>query len=513
VQDTQPILQELWTYAQSVLEATPPILLLGLALVFGALAGELMHRLRLPRLTGYFIAGVACHLLLSLLDLGWPVAELVLDGRAFFQVLLGFVLVEIGRRIQLGWLLRNRALFATSVLECAFTFGAVYGVLSWLGVELWATLLIAAIATGSSPVVIHALATQTQAEGQISERALHLSAVSTMVAAVGVSTLLTLVQSTRADMALIDLYGPALSLIAAIVIGGIAGRMLGALLSRGAAAREAQKAGSWAYGWQCLVGVVLAAIGLAQWLNAPVLVATLVLGLTVAERPSQAALRAAAPRWLQRFWPDRVPVVQQPAAALLASHITPSPPVHWPDTHAIVALFNAGLFMFAAAALPWSEWAAGDQDWPVLLGVALGVIAVRLAAKAAAVSIAGPASGTRWSQHIGLAVALQPMSITGLAMYFQVKLGYAAIDAAAMMGLLLALAITDVIAPLALLVVLKLSGESPRNPSRRSGGQPDWAMTQPAPASRIEPVSGEGAAGTTAQQGPPSAQQAMLSHH
>lgn len=461
----QPILQALLEALQPWLEAMPPILLLGLALLVGAAAGEGFARLKLPRVLGYWLTGLGCYAVLALLmsdELGFSITphQLVRDGRGLFELALGFVLVELGRRIRLQWLITNRALFATSLLESAATFAAVAGLLAWWGYGLWTCLLLATVCISTSPIVIAAVVAQSRAEGQISERALHLAAVNTMIAAVLASGLLTVANSARDQLDWANWLRPVSGLVLAALVGTVGGHAMRVLLRAGARWAAADgvlgAAGSggassvehaWAYGWQVFIGVGLAAMGVSQWIEAPVLVTALVLGITA----TQGSQLLRVTRWP---WTEKIPAVATRG-------------VPWPDTAPLVPFLSAGLFVFAAAALPWTEWWALWQQSPqplapfaALATLTIAIVLVRAAAKIAGVSMAAPWANARRSQSLGLALAMQPMAITGLALLMQVQLGYAPLQQQALQALWFALAITDVVAPIILFAVLRASGEA-----------------------------------------------------
>jgi Kef-type K+ transport system membrane component KefB len=452
---------------QPWLEVMPPILLLGLALLIGAVMGEGAARLKLPRLLGYWVTGIACYAVLVQIlsdapgNLSIKPHDLVRENRQLFELALGFVLVELGRRLQLQWLLKNRALFATTLLESLATFAAVAGILYWWGYDGWTCLLIAAVFISTSPVVIAAVVAQSRAEGQISERAMHLAAVNTIVASVLASGLLTAANSAHNQGDWARWLLPVWGLVTAAAIGTAGGQVLRMLLRKGGrwAAADGAPLGlgsggassvahAWGYGWQVFIGVVLAALGIAQWLHAPILVAALVLGITATHGSRLFTLERQQKR-------------------------TPAPPVAhrgvpWPDTAPLVPLLSAGLMMFAAAALPWSQWwqlAYAHEGTHLgmlaaIVSLALALVLTRAVAKLASVSVAAPWANARRSQNIGLALALQPTAVTGLALLMQVQQGYAPLQAQATQAAWLALALLDCLAPIILLLVLRYSDEA-----------------------------------------------------
>lgn len=158
-----------------------------LLLLVAAIAGEVVHRwLHLPRLLGWIGAGLA---------LG-PHASGLLDVKALaglrgvLDVALGVVLFQLGQRVDLGWLRRNPWLLATSVLESALAFGAVFVVLLLLDVRPLLAALAAAIGIATGPAVVLSLTRELRAQGQVTERMLLLTSLNCIYAFVAVSMLL-----------------------------------------------------------------------------------------------------------------------------------------------------------------------------------------------------------------------------------------------------------------------------------------------------------------------------------
>jgi Kef-type K+ transport system membrane component KefB len=159
---------------------------LGLA---AAVAGEMAARLRAPRLIGYtivsvlFAAAAAALARVSLAPIEREVSDLVLG------ICAAIILFDVGQRVSWGWLRRNPALAATSVLEALLTFVVVFYVMRLGGFSPLAAALIAAIAIATSPAVVLAVVRESRAQGQVTERTLLLTALNSIYAVL-VSTLL-----------------------------------------------------------------------------------------------------------------------------------------------------------------------------------------------------------------------------------------------------------------------------------------------------------------------------------
>ena len=167
-----------------------------LLLLVAAIAGEVVHRwLHLPRLLGWIAAGLA---------LG-PHASGLLDAKALaglrgvLDVALGVVLFQLGQRVDLGWLRRNPWLLATSVLESALAFAAVFVVLLLLDVRPLLAALAAAIGIATGPAVVLSLTRELRAQGQVTERMLLLTSLNCIYAFVAVSMLLAWLHQEYSD--------------------------------------------------------------------------------------------------------------------------------------------------------------------------------------------------------------------------------------------------------------------------------------------------------------------------
>ena len=159
-----------------------------LLLLAAALAGEAVQRwLRLPRLLGWSAAGA----LLGPYALG-VLDRTALDAMApLLDIAAGVVLFELGQRVDPSWLRRNPWLLATSVLESAFGFAAMFAVLLAVGATPLVAAVAAAIGISTAPAVTLTIARELRAQGQVAERALLLTALNSVYAFVAVGVLLS----------------------------------------------------------------------------------------------------------------------------------------------------------------------------------------------------------------------------------------------------------------------------------------------------------------------------------
>jgi len=150
-----------------------------LALTLAWMAGELLYRwVNVPRIAVYGL----CGFVFGNLSAGYlPPAQ----AESFMMLVnlgFGLMLFEVGYRINLRWLRTNPWLLATSVLEAGLTWAAVYCVARACGVATLPALLLAALAMASSPAGLLRVVNEQGGGGQVTERAMHLSALNCVLA-------------------------------------------------------------------------------------------------------------------------------------------------------------------------------------------------------------------------------------------------------------------------------------------------------------------------------------------
>lgn len=169
-------------------------LTLAVLLLAAAIAGEVAARLRVPRLIGYTLISIVFALAsaalarIALAPIERDTSDLVLG------ICAAIILFDVGQRVSWGWLRRNPALAATSVLEALATFVVVYFVMRLGNFAPLAAALIAAIAIATSPAVVLAVVREARAQGQVTERTLLLTAMNSIYAVLLATLLLGWVQ-------------------------------------------------------------------------------------------------------------------------------------------------------------------------------------------------------------------------------------------------------------------------------------------------------------------------------
>ena len=384
-------------------------LLFAVLLIAGMLGGEMARAFHLPRIIGYVIVGFVLAPLAQAADLD----PLVDHARIFVDLALGLVLFDLGRRMDLQWMKRDWTLIATGLAESVFTFGAVFAALTSFDFSPVKAGLAAAIAIGTSPAVVLLIVQDTRAEGQVTERALNLVALNSLLASILSTLLLTSLHlEARVDIGIALLHPLYLFVGSAVLGGGMAGlaRMI---------ARAVEKTKELHF--TLVAGMVMAAVGLAIVLKLSVILALLAFGL-FARNDARSH--------------DLLNVNLAPASRLLY----------------IV------LFVITGASLPLPALAAGSV-------AAIALVAARAAAKLVGVLVFAPIGGLSTRQAVGLALTLMPMSTLALVLHHDVARAIPEYGQEVTAVFLAAVILMEVIGPIAVQAGLKAAGDSVPDPS------------------------------------------------
>jgi Kef-type K+ transport system membrane component KefB len=246
----------------------PQLLWLGVVLLAATLLGEVFDRLlRLPRIIGYVIAGAV----LGPEATGLLSANEVRGLRPFFEVAMGIVLFELGSRVDPGWLRRNPWLLATSVLEAALAFGAVFGVLLIVDTKPLVAAAAGAIAMATSPAVVLTVSRELRAQGQVTSRLQLLTALNSIYSFVVFGILFAWLHlAGRASIGIIALH-PLYIVLGSALLALVAAKALLALLARLGPRSDVQTISA--------VAVVILTVAVAMMLNLSVVMSMLGLGI------------------------------------------------------------------------------------------------------------------------------------------------------------------------------------------------------------------------------------------
>ena len=381
-----------------------PLVLFGALLLAGLAAGELVRRvLRLPRIVGYVLIGLALGVSgLDIID-----QKIVREARVFIDIGLGLILFELGRRLDLNWLRRDRWLAATAVAECTLTFGCIYLALIYFDVQPLHAAVAAAIGISTAPAVVMLVVRELRAEGQVTERALNLVAINSVAGVVLTTMLLSWIHHEyRAGWAIMlshPLYLLAGSLLLGCVIGGAA-----LLLARWLGQhRDIQLV--------MLLGLIVVAVGSAVALKLSVVLTLLAFGVMVRNTDENHDLMPA-------------------------------------DIMNFGQIFFVVLFVMTSATLRTSDLIAGGA-------IAVVYILARFVGKSVGVMSFAYFSGIRPGSAGLLAIALTPMSGTAVVLVHGTTAVYPDFSTSLAAIVLSAVVILELLGPIAVQYALTKAGE------------------------------------------------------
>jgi Kef-type K+ transport system membrane component KefB len=372
------------------------------------LVGEIAHRwTNLPRISLYGLVGFG----LGQTPLGSLSESAASAAMHLANVAFGLVLFEFGYRINLRWLRANPWLGATGVLEAAATFVAVYATARAFGAAVLTALLLASLAMSTSPAAVIRVVNEQRSSGHVTERVLHLSAISSVLAVFAFKAIVGFwAFETSGDL------GRALStsvLVLAVSAGvrAVFGIVVPALLRRiGRLTKDAT------------IGFAVAVIllvALAHAFKLSPLLAALTFGLVARHR--------------------RVMLNQAQR-----------------NFGALGDLLSVVLFTYVATTIDWMRVETG-------IGLALVLIVVRTAAKVGAVAFLSKASATTWHKGALTGVALMPISVFVILLLEQTRsLGIDLLDQLAALAAVTLL--LEVLGPIATQWALRRAGETHEEP-------------------------------------------------
>lgn len=377
----------------------------GALLLAGLLGGELVHRIAsLPRVTGYVLAGVACGP--HALDLVH--APMLAGTRVFVDLALGLIVFELGHRLDLDWLGRNRWLALAALGESLGAFFAIYAGLMYFDYSPLLAAAAAAVGTATSPAVVMVVAHELRASGQITERMLLFTAVNCVFAYVALTLLLPFLHLEHETNWRSAILHP-LYLLGGAGLLGFAGCQLLLGVARWLGKREDRQ-------FILMVAVVVLMVGCARALNVPVVVALLALGMLARNLDDDHVLL-----------PLRFGYAGQ--------------------------LLFVVLFVLSGASLDFG----GLQTVAAVTAV---FVVVRFLGKAIAILVLGRLSGLRAGGAGLLSLSLLPMSGLAVVMVYDTAVLYPRFGAELAAVVLSAVALLELVGPLVTQFALRRAGET-----------------------------------------------------
>lgn len=394
--------------------AVSRLMLLGMLLLAALAAGEAVRRYaKVPRITGYVIIGAL---------LG-PEGAGLIDGDALFEMRLlvdlaiGLVVFDLGRRLDMTWLRRNRWLVVGALAESVFCFWAIYAALSFFGFTPLLASIAAAIGTSTSPAVVILVSEELRSEGQVTERLMLFTAVNTVLAYLLLALLLPFLHLQHDVDWKTAVLHPAYVFAGAAAVGAIASMVLLRF------ARWLGKKPDRQFILQ--IAVVVITIGVAHSLKLSVPVALVTLGLLARNTD---------------FGHDLVPVSYGHGGQV----------------------FFLILFVLTGASLEFHLFGVATAT-----AVAVFIVA-RFLGKAAALLTFGVASGIPKGGAGLLAIALLPLSGQAVVMVRDTVSLYPSFGRELAAIVLSAVAVLELVGPIATEFALRRAGEAHPEPAREA---------------------------------------------
>ncbi|MEN9480377.1 MAG: hypothetical protein RLZZ298_1772 [Pseudomonadota bacterium] len=388
--------------------------LFSLLLVVGLLIGESLHaHFKWPKVIGYVLAGI----LFGPSALGWISIEALAQARPIADAALGLLMMEVGRRLDLSWLHRNPELLRSTLADITLSFALIFIFALWLVglTPAWAAAT-AAVTMASAPAVVLLTIEEARAQGQVTERIILHTAISSAASFVAFAVVLGIVHAELSEDWLNALVHPLWVVVGALLVGGI-GTWLALRIAK------TLPKGSLAQVF-VLIACALLAVGIARMLAVPVFLTLFLMGVLLASRDQQQTLR-----------------------------YTTLPEGHW--------LLAIVLFVIVGASLPWQDftWLAGVQ--------ALGLLLVRAAAKAGALAWSG--GSLPLPKRLLVGMGIQPLSATAVFMAYEIAGLYPEVGRSALTLPLFAAAMMELVGPALCRLALHKSGECESGERNRGG--------------------------------------------
>lgn len=322
----------------------------------GWVAGEFGHRWTgLPRISIYGLVGF----LLASAQTGVLPASANSSMLVMADVAFGLILFELGYRINLHWLKVNPWIGVSSVAEALGTFAIIYFIAAWYGTSTLTALLLASLAMATSPAGILRVINEESSSGQVTERTLHLSALSTVMAVFAFKVIIGYWLFQSSGSILKASWNSLVMLALSAMLGALFGILVPALRRRlGNVGSDATVGFA--------IGVILL-VALSHVLNFSPILATLTFGLVARHRR------------------ETLSQTQRNFGVLGDLLVIP-------------------LFIFVATTLEWQQAMAG-------FGLGLMIIIARILTKVVGVTIFARVSGISWRKGLLTGLALSPASV------------------------------------------------------------------------------------------------------
>lgn len=357
-----------WLEIGTALTRSPLVLLALMFLLASVMTQAAVRYMRLPRLSALVLAG----LVLAALAQAYDALPPTLHWARWLEAFSMLILFELGQRLSYEWLRRNPWLLVISIAESLVTGAALYALLVMVfAIPPVPAMIVAVIVMASSPIAVLAVSKDLRSRGQVTERALLFSTLSTAYAALVLPLALSGALATD-GLDVTTVLQPVVQLCGSFLVGTFAAWLL-SLFARIVTARGAMQV--------VAVAAMCALIyAVCQPFSLSPLLAAIAFGLMA---------RAIDVR-------RRIATFELTETGTL--------------------LFTA-FFVLTGAALPW------NFSWQTY-AIASALVLVRLATKIFLNSVLAVPSGLMWTKGAWVGLAQTPLSGVALMFTLQVTVHY-----------------------------------------------------------------------------------------
>jgi len=196
------------------------LLIVGLIIIVGFVAGKLFQRLKLPRVVGFIVLGLIFG------SIGVIPPSAMESLRPIVDLALGFIGFRIGSELDIKELLKvSKKLFIILICEAIATFVLVTLVFQLVFGQLYISLIFGAIASATAPAATVEVIREYCAKGELTQVILFILALDDIIAVLLFNFVITYA-SPQVVWSLITLLTPLIEIVLAFLLGGLLGFVL-----------------------------------------------------------------------------------------------------------------------------------------------------------------------------------------------------------------------------------------------------------------------------------------------
>jgi Kef-type K+ transport system membrane component KefB len=196
------------------------LLIVGLIIIVGFVAGKLFQRLKLPRVVGFIVLGLIFG------SIGVIPPSAMESLRPIVDLALGFIGFRIGSELDIKELLKvSKKLFIILMCEAIATFVLVTLVFQLVFGQLYISLIFGAIASATAPAATVEVIREYCAKGELTQVILFILALDDIIAVLLFNFVITYA-SPQVVWSLITLLTPLIEIVLAFLLGGLLGFVL-----------------------------------------------------------------------------------------------------------------------------------------------------------------------------------------------------------------------------------------------------------------------------------------------